>query len=708
MESKEMKKTILLMSLFLLTSIMTFAIPALPGLWRNITLSDGTTVYAQLKGDDNISFYEDKDGNIYTLNEAGTYTLTSKDTFSNTMKKASARRRAANPLRVADVGKKYLGSKHCLIILAEFPDKKFAEGHDNAFYNRVMNEKGFTTSDGFVGSVKDYFLAQSDGKFDLTFDVKGPYMMSNNYSYYGKDRDANTHDVNAIYMARECTAQANEKKDVTDWKQYDWDGDGDVDLIYIIYAGYGQATGGDDNTIWPHANRGAYISSYGGVQERQFACSNEIDHIRDNSTGDFVAGIGTICHEFSHCLGFPDMYDVDYSGGYGMGSWDLMCSGSYNGSSFIPAGYSAYEKWVAGWISPLELGSADMAVSNLKPTQDGGQTYVIYNDAHKDEFFMIENRQKKGWDAGLAGSGLLINHVDYDATVWSQNGVNNSPAHQRCTVVPADGILNDYTEAGDLYPYGSRNSWTYTSNPKPSVFNRTSDGTYVLRNGLTKITRNGDGTISFQYLADTKPAEPTTKVETVMHESFDKCNGRGGSGAWGTQATGVFKADVTGWTTGLDGNMYGGNKCAQFGEKGYGPAFNSPKFTLNGDKATITIKVSPFANDKGTTLHVTMGNEVDKTFTLTKSKWNTFSFDTTANGTFQLTFETADDSRLWFDDLLIEQTITTTGINNVTINSTAARTADKRIFTLNGVYVGTDVQALPKGIYIMGGKKFVK
>lgn len=179
-----MKKTILLMSLFLLTSIMTFAVPALPGIWHNITLEDGTTVYAQLKGDETVNFYEDKEGNIYMANEDGTYSLTSADTFK---KKASKRRAKfsaishTSPKRVAGVGNKYFGSKRCLILLAEFPNKKFKDGHDNAFYTDMMNKEGFSTSDGFVGSVKDYFLAQSDGRFDLTFDVKGPYMMPSNY-----------------------------------------------------------------------------------------------------------------------------------------------------------------------------------------------------------------------------------------------------------------------------------------------------------------------------------------------------------------------------------------------------------------------------------------------------------------------------------------------------------------------------------------------
>lgn len=699
-----MKKTILLMSLFLLASIMTFAIPAMPGLWRNITLDDGTTVYAQLKGDETVNFYEDKDGNIYMPNDAGTYTLTTETAFKAKANKLRAAHRAIShrsPMRVAGVGGQYLGSKRCLVLLAEFPNKKFQAGHDQAFYNDVMNKEGFTTSDGFVGSVKDYFLAQSNGRFDLTFDVKGPYMMPQNYEYYGANYKTKT-----MEMVQECTKQAHE--DGVDFSQYDWYGNGDVDLVYVIYAGYGQANSTDKNSIWPHASRGPWISSYDGKQQRQYACSNEIDQQQGtNTSANAVAGIGTICHEFSHCLGFPDYYDIDYSGGYGMGTWDLMCSGSYNGNSYRPAGYTAYEKWVAGWLTPVELSTQDTEIKNLKPTSQGGNAYIMYNDGHKDEFYIMENRQRTGWDTALSGSGLLVSHVDYDADVWSANGPNNDPSHQRCTIAPADGSLSSYTEQGDCFPYGSRKSFTYTTSPKPFLYNQNSDGSYMINHGLTDITRNSDGTVSFKFLTNTKPTEPTTKTETVLHESFDKCNGRGGLGAWGTQATGAFNPDVKGWTAGLEGAISGGSKCALFGEKGYNPTFTSPAFTLSGDKATITIKVAPFANDKGTTLNVKLSDSLEKTFTMTKSKWNTFTIETTLNGTFKLAFTTADEeSRLWFDDLLIEQTVTTTGISQTVADN--VRKADNRIFTINGVYVGTDASNLPKGIYIMNGKKFVK
>ena len=123
-----------------------------------------------------------------------------------------------------------------------------------------------------------------------------------------------------------------------------------------------------------------------------------------------VDGIGTICHEFSHCLGLPDMYDTQ-GNQYGMGTYDLMDQGSYNGDSFQPPYYSAYEKWYCGWATPTELSEAT-TVKDMKPVAEGGQTFVIYNDNHKDEYYLLENRQQQGWDGSLYGKGLMITHVD--------------------------------------------------------------------------------------------------------------------------------------------------------------------------------------------------------------------------------------------------------------------------------------------------------
>ena len=129
-----------------------------------------------------------------------------------------------------------------------------------------------------------------------------------------------------------------------------------------------------------------------------------------------IEGIGTICHEFTHCLGLPDIYDTAYGGGYGMGYWDLMNSGSYNSNGYIPAGFTSYEKMYCGWSQPIELKN-DTVITGMKPLSEGGESYIIYNDANRNEYYLLENRQKTGWDAGIPGNGLLVIHVDYDPTL---------------------------------------------------------------------------------------------------------------------------------------------------------------------------------------------------------------------------------------------------------------------------------------------------
>ena len=238
----------------------------------------------------------------------------------------------------------YIGKKRCLIILVQFSNKKFSMADPKAFYNRVANEEGFSEGN-FRGSVKDYFHAQSNGQFDLTFDIAGPYTLAN-YEVYGAN---SADDIDKNRQGMIAAACQNAVNDGWNLAPYDWDDDGEVDLVFVLYAGRGEATGGDANTIWPHKSNLPMPTAYGDKKVYTYACSNEL------ATETCVDGIGTICHEFSHCLGFPDAYDTEYKGFYGMGTWDLMCSGSYNGNSYCPAGYTAYEKYAAGWIEPVEL-----------------------------------------------------------------------------------------------------------------------------------------------------------------------------------------------------------------------------------------------------------------------------------------------------------------------------------------------------------------
>lgn len=245
------------------------------------------------------------------------------------------------------------GKRKGLVILVNFKDKQMQSKHSLEEWKNYFNKEGYKNY-GNNGSVHDYFYKQSYGKFDLEFDVVGPVTVSKNMASYGTN-DVYGNDVDPAGMIKEACelAYAQEKLDMT---QYDWDGDGAADQVYVIYAGYGEASGAPANTIWPHEwdlESGGYSLRLGGVRINTYACSSELN----GASGTYISGIGTACHEFSHCMGIPDMYDTQNGGCFGMDAWDLMDYGSYGGDGYAPVGYNTYEKWVSGWLELLSSAS---------------------------------------------------------------------------------------------------------------------------------------------------------------------------------------------------------------------------------------------------------------------------------------------------------------------------------------------------------------
>jgi M6 family metalloprotease-like protein len=520
--------------LLLLLVTAAAAIPAKPGLRQTITLTDGTTVSAVLMGDEYGHYWLADDGTAYqaTTTDAARFAPVS---LSAVKGRAAVRRQAADQHRMKRLPARrgfnemgnYVGEKKGLIILVNFKDKTFNITNNKALYQRIANEPNFKYGK-FKGSMYDYFYAQSGQQFMLTFDVLGPVTVSQKCSYYGQN-DSQGNDKYPATMVIEALKMVDDEVNFAD---YDWDGDGEVDQVYVVYAGKGEADGGTTSTIWPHEYTLSEAAEYGdgdgvqtldGVTIDTYACGPELD----GGSGS-IAGIGTMCHEFSHCLGFPDFYDTDYSGGQGMFEWDLMDTGSYNGGGYLPAGYTSYERWMAGWMTPIEL-SASTTVTEMKSLQDGGEAYVVYNNGHRDEFFLLENRQLTGWDASIPGEGLLILHVDYDAAVWDENEVNGNPSRQRMTWIAADnqyqyeyymGTKYYSTEgaANDPFPYGSVNAFNRSTTPAAKFNNKNSDGTYYLDSSIEQITRNGDGTMSFRFVGTSNVQAPTFTPKPGRYE----------------------------------------------------------------------------------------------------------------------------------------------------------------------------------------------
>ena len=407
------------------------------------------------------------------------------------------------------------GKRKGLVILVNFKDKKMQSKHTQAEWNDYFNKVGYNKY-GNNGSVHDYFYAQSYGKLDLEFDVIGPVTVSKNMASYGAN-DAQGNDIDPAGMIKEACELAYAKGKM-DMSQYDWDGDGAVDQVYVIYAGYGEAAGGEANTIWPHEwdiQGGGYSLVLGGQRIRTYACSSELN----GGNGTDISGIGTACHEFSHCMGIPDFYDTAGGGCFGMDAWDLMDYGSYGGDGYEPTGYNTYEKWVSGWIEPTIL-TAPCYIKNMKPLSDAPEACVVFNEANKNEYYIFENRQLKGTDVALPNHGMLVIHVDYDQKVWFDNEVNNTSNHQRFTVVPADNKLTSETVTGDTYPGTTKSTeLTDTSKPAATLFNANSDGRKFLGKPVTEITEK-DGLISFTFMGGVNLDAPQPKVMNMTATSF--------------------------------------------------------------------------------------------------------------------------------------------------------------------------------------------
>lgn len=417
---------------------------------------------------------------------------------------------------------KYVGSKKGLVILVNFANLEMTSNSAHRDFDNLFNLQGYSENNS-VGSVHDYFYDQSYGKFDLRFDVVGPVTLSYNYGYYGSNSEINGTDQNVREMLLEACHLVDEQ---VNFKDYDWDGDGEVDQVFVIYAGYGEHAGAPSNTIWPHkSSLGNRAITLDGVKINTYACSSELN----GNYGQVMSGIGTPCHEFSHCLGLPDLYDTDYSGAFGMSYWDVMNSGSHSGpknNGEVPYGYSAYERWFAGWLEMKEISSTQHieALPNLEETPEA---YIIYNEGNKNEYYILENHQPSKWFKYVRNytdiHGLMVTHVDYDQRAWANNLVNPNTKHQRMSIIPAD---NSYGETelelrGDLFP-GSKNIQWLTNDSHINVggqlFNENTDGSYRMNSMIGNVSENSDGSISMDVVFSEDIPTPVVKDITEIDD----------------------------------------------------------------------------------------------------------------------------------------------------------------------------------------------
>lgn len=493
-----------LIVLFCVTA--AWGVPAYPGL---ITAEqpDGTTISFYLHGDEHFSYATTEDGYLLMRNAEGVFEYAR---FDNDVRLMSTGIKANNQADRSTAERAFLlsrdkvtefqhelrrqvdrmpavtrpeqrfplvGSPRVLIILVGYKDVSFSTPRQN--FDDMANLSGYSAN-GATGSIHDYFDEASFGTFSPRFDVYGPYTLPNNRAYYGAS-SSQIHDVNASQMIVDACDAA--LADGVDFSQYDTDGDGVVDNIFVYYAGNNEAEGAPDYTIWPHKSAVSTQKRYSGKALGPYACTSEF-----RGTGRGMCGIGTFCHEFSHVLGLPDFYDVYYSDGISaFGKWDVMTGGNYNNSGRTPPTYLAYERFMLGWLTPRQLTDAvDVdceGLYHLHSLISSNEAYIVSKTPHNlkgnqpspGEFFMLEYRKLEGGDTYTEGvsQGMLISHVVYNPSTWSSNCPNAHANSLGFYPVTPGGVLPAACSDRDVYP-GSTGTNFCTLSPRdnPTPFAR--------------------------------------------------------------------------------------------------------------------------------------------------------------------------------------------------------------------------------------------
>lgn len=357
------------------------------------------------------------------------------------------------------------GQQKGLVILVEYQDVPFTLDNPYDYFERMLHEEGFSDYGG-TGCVREYFLENSMGQFDPQFDIYGPVTLPKDREYYGGHSGSNN-DKNAAQMIIDaCQALDDE----VDFSQYDCDGDGWIDNVFVFYAGQGEASGGPAESIWPHAwyvyQGGGKNVRLDGVRLDRYACSNEWENIQ----GGRPDGIGTFVHEFSHVMGLPDLYATDYSEAITPGEWSVMDVGPYNNNGCTPPRYSAFERYALGWMEPVDMRVAASATLPPISTNMAGifKCYRTTGTENNNEYYLFENRQQEGWDEPLPYHGMLVWHIDYKSSKWSSNTVNNDASHQYVDLVEAATGTLVHNRRYDPFP-GARRKKQFTDDTNPSA-----------------------------------------------------------------------------------------------------------------------------------------------------------------------------------------------------------------------------------------------
>ena len=503
-------KRLSILALICAITTAVWAVPARRG-GIIITQPDGSELTVYQHGDEHFHWTTNEKGEWISLDKDGFYrkveALNAEEIQARRMASPKHITYRATPLNIAPRG---------LVILVNFKDLAFETSKEEM--DSMLTGQNYTRDYTYTyrgkkynvtsqGSARQYFEDASFGQYNLQLDVVGPVTVSKNMADYGGNNSYGS-DKNPEGMIKEACELVN---DSVDYTHYDNDNDGYVDFVYVIYAGYGEADGGDANTIWPHA---WYLYSAAGKRCQLdgkvvdlYACGNEMDFYTKHHTG-----IGTFCHEFSHVLGLPDLYDTNQDQPHGqktMGSWSILDYGPDNNEGNTPPMYSAYERFFMGWLTPrLITEPEDVVLEELNSKQEAllisttDQHNLIGNDPNPTKFYLLENRQQEGWDTYLPGHGMMLTYVQYTYNKWYQNTVNNTAKSMGVDLIEADGKTPTSTQNGydgkakDLFPAGAT---AYTK----------------IENHAIEEIEEVDGVITFKY----KGGKIETAIEDVAENA---------------------------------------------------------------------------------------------------------------------------------------------------------------------------------------------
>ena len=530
--------------------------------------SDGTTITVRAFGDEDMSYFMANDGtllyqdgtNFYIakVNANGMLEPTevlahepnargyaeiaaakkqNRSLFFNSIDRtAKANRIMREPMAEDNTLLPHLGKQKIPVILVEFSDVPFTVNNPKETFNKYLNGKElfnktndpemgyFNSKGGFVGnygSVGRYFSDMSFGKFTPEFDVYGPVKLSKTLKDYGAGYSAQE-DMNGL-LADACSAVDGD----VDFSQYDSNNDGNVDLVYVIYAGYSQSiTGNSTDCIHPKSGLVNVSQTFDGKKLMRYGVNNELNGTPETTAvyGTMINGIGLFCHEFSHCMGLPDLYPSTGSTAeklinQNMDYWSLMDAGEYTYNGYRPTEYTAWERERFGWMDIETLSEASNI--ELAPLSEGGKAYRIVNDKDQSghEYYILENVQKKGWNKSAFGSGMMVTHVDYDDYYFSLGGckVNSTAGHPRMTIMPADGMFVSEYYIGETIKESSDPTVKEINAPLVEKY-----GGQEFTSALYKAEAAGDlypGTANTTSLTDTSSP---VKAWTYTGETMDK------------------------------------------------------------------------------------------------------------------------------------------------------------------------------------------